>query len=590
MFYEKYIIVLYVDLETEKIKIQKREDLYQYLGGVGVASKLLEENMRPDLDILDEKQPIVFATGAATTIFPVVTKTVAMFLSPLTGELGESYAGGRLAMSMMMAGYDAIVITGKAVRPSYLSISRNNVQLRDARAIWGMQADEVGRVIRERETGSGKRSIIRIGQAGENLVSYANVCVDTYRHFGRLGLGAVFGSKQLKAIAIIGDRDMPIQHYKEYFQVFQGIYKRVTDTDIMAKYHDAGTPINVEPLNAGGGLPTRNLQAASFEYAEDLNGEAFATKNLIRKLACTGCPVGCIHIGQFRRTFDEGHEYEAISVGYDYELIFSLGSYLGMKTSDEVLQLIDIVEQYGMDAMSAGVALGWATEAFQAGLLHLDDTLVSLEFGNMQNYIVALKNIATRTNEFYRTLGMGAAKASEVYGGSDYALTFARNEMSGYHTGYGIILGSVVGARHSHLCNGGYSFDQSMEKLDEEKLVDQIFAEEKERCMLNSLIICLFARKVYDRQTIVSALHSIGREVTDEELTTIGERIYKTKLRIKEKLGFSQTDVKLPKRLFETKSFSGQLDEETAYRLIRKYDEKIKLFMKEESEDTPVTK
>lgn len=575
MFYEKHIVVLYVDLKTEKIRVQKREDLYQYLGGVGVASKLLEENMHPELDILDESQPIVFATGAATTIFPVITKTVAMFLSPLTGELGESYAGGRLAMSMMMAGYDAIVLTGKAERPSYLSISRNNVQLKDARAIWGMQADEVGRVIREREMGSGKRSILRIGPAGENMVNYANVCVDTYRHFGRMGLGAVFGSKQLKAIAIIGDRDMPIQNQKEYFKVFQDIYKRVTATDIMDKYHDAGTPINVEPLNVGGGLPTKNLQAASFEYAEDISGETFATNNLIRKMACAGCPVGCIHIGQFRREFDDGHEYEAISVGYDYELIFSLGSFLGVKTTDEVLQLIDVVEQCGMDAMSAGVVLGWATEAFQSGLVSLEETQVNLEFGNMKNYMIALKNIAMRTNEFYHALGMGAAKAAEIYGGSDFAMTYAGNEMAGYHTGYGIILGSVVGARHSHLCNGGYSFDLSMETLDEDKLVERVFAEEKERCMLNSLIICLFARKAYDRQTIMSALNSIGREVTDQELTDIGEQIYKTKLRIKEKLGFEMTAVKLPKRLFETKSFFGHLDEETTYRLIQKYNDKI---------------
>lgn len=579
MFYEKYISVLYIDLTTGKVNIQKREDLFEYLGGVGVASKLLEENMKPDRDILDTSQPIIFAIGAATTVFPVITKTVAMFLSPLTGELGESYAGGRLAMTMMMAGYDAIVISGKADQHSYLSISRNDVQVKDARAIWGAPTDEVGRVIREREAGSGKRSILRIGTAGENLVDYASVSVDTYRHFGRLGLGAVFGSKNLKAIAVIGDREIPILNYKEYFGVFSGIYKKVTTTDIMSKYHDEGTPINVEPLNAGGGLPTMNLQTARFEHAPALTGEAFATNNLVRKVACTGCPVGCIHIGQFRREFDEGHEYEAISVGYDYELIFALGSFLGIKTTDEVLQLIDVVEQCGLDAMSTGVVLGWATEAFQTGLVSLEQTQVPLEFGNMENYSIGIRNIASRSNEFYKNLGFGVAKAANIYGGSDFAMNYAGNEMSGYHTGYGILLGSTAGARHSHLCNGGYSFDQSMETLDEDKLVEQIFAEEKERCMLNSLIICLFARKVYDRATIISALHAVGREINEEELTAIGEKIYKTKLRIKQQMGFKLTDVKLPARFFETNSFFGKLDEETAYRLIRKYDDKLSKFM-----------
>lgn len=574
MIYEKYIRVLNIDMDTKKIKVDIREDLQQYLGGVGVASKLLEENMKPELDPLDESQPIVFATGAATTVFPVITKTVAMFISPLTGELGESYAGGRMALTMFMAGYDAIVIKGKAKAPSYISITRNSVEVKDARAFWGMPSDVIGQYIRDREPGSGKRSILRIGPAGENGVKFASVCVDTYRHFGRLGLGAVFGSKNLKAISVIGDKYIPIKNFKDYFKVFQDIYKQVTDTEIMDKYHDIGTPINIEPLNAAGGLPTRNLQSGVFENGKDISGEAFAVNNLVRKMACTGCPVGCIHIGQFRREFDKGHEYESISVGYDYELIYALGSFLGVKTRDEILSLIEAVEQAGMDAMSTGVVLGWATEAFANGLISETETEVPLAFGNTASYIKAIELMSDRKNDFYKALGEGVYKASGVYGGRDYAMHFAKNEMAGYHTGYGMILGSAAGARHSHLCNGGYSFDQSMKEFDKEKLVNSIFAEEKERCMLNSLIICLFARKVYTRPTIIAALNSIGRAVTDEELTAIGERIYSTKLRIKKALKFDQLAVELPKRLFETPGLKGLVNEETARELLEMYSKK----------------
>lgn len=581
MIYEKYIRVLYINLNEGKVRVENRKDLQEYLGGVGVASKLLEENLKPELDALDEQQPAVFAIGAATTIFPVVTKTVAMFRSPLTGELGESYAGGRLAMTLFLAGYDAVVITGRSNKPCYITISRTNVEFKDARALWGMDCEEVGRVIREREPGGGKRSIIRIGPAGENMVSFAGVCVDTYRHFGRLGLGAVLGSKNLKAFTVVGDRDLPIKNVKEYFKVYQEIYNRVTDTEIMAKYHDAGTPINIEPLNAAGGLPTKNLRQNVFENGDNISGETFAKKNLVRKMACTGCPVGCIHIGQFRREFDKGHEYEAISVGYDYELIFSLGSFLGVKTSDEILELIEIVEKTGLDAMSAGVVLGWATEAFMKKLITEEQTLVPLAFGKTENYIKALEYIASRKNEFYSVLAQGTDKAAEVYGGRDFAMTFAKNEMPGYHTGYGAIVGAAVGSRHSHLCNGGYSIDQSMKEFNKEKLVDSLFTEEKERCMLNSLVICLFARKVYDRKTILAALNSIGNSYTDEDLTAISERIYKTKLRIKKSLGFNQTEVKLPKRLFETPSMSGQLDEKTTYELIEMYHKKVEAFMAE---------
>ncbi|HBC92757.1 MAG TPA: aldehyde:ferredoxin oxidoreductase [Pelotomaculum sp.] len=575
MLYENTIKVLFVDLSSRKIRIEKRGDLKDFLGGVGVASKLLEENMKPELDPLDEQQPAIFAIGALSSIYPVITKTVAMFISPLTGELGESYAGGRLALTLFMAGYDAVVLTGKSHNPCYLSITRQSVEFMDARPLWGMNSDEVGRVIREKEAGSGKRSILRIGPAGENRVAYASVCVDTYRHFGRLGLGAVLGSKNVKAITVIGDRDIPIANFKEYFKVYRSIYDKVTDTEIMMKYHDVGTPINVASLNAMGALPTKNLSQGRFEHADAITGEAFAANNLVRKLACTGCPVGCIHIGQFRREFGKGYEYEAVSVGYDYELLFSLGSYLGIKTPDEILKLIEAVEKTGLDAMSCGVALGWATEAYQKGLVSDSETMVPLDFGLTENYISAIWHIAGAANDFYSALGRGCYHAATVYGGRDFAMTFAKNEISGYHTGYGIVVGSVVGARHSHLCNGGYAIDQAQKQMSDHEMVDALLQEEKERCMLNSLIICLFARKAYDRATVIGACRAVGLEIEDSDLTQIAEKIFHTKMRIREKLGFTLENVQLPKRFFVTPGLNGVLDETITKKMIGMYAARV---------------
>jgi len=235
-----------------------------------------------------------------------------------------------------------------------------------------------------------------------------------------------------------------------------------------------------------------------------------------------------------------------------------------------------------MDAMSSGVVLGWATEAFMKKMITEEQTLVPLAFGNTANYMKALEYIVEGKNDFYKALAQGVAKASEIYGGKEFAMHFAKNEMAGYHTGYGMILGSTVGARHSHLCNGGYSVDQSMKEFNKEKVVDAIFAEEKERCMLNSLIICLFARKVYDRKTILAALNSIGYNLSDEDLTAIGERIYKTKLRIKKALGFDQMAVKLPRRLFETQGVNGLAEESVAYELISMYHKKTEELMAKE--------
>jgi len=586
MINEKYIRVLYVDLNTGKIRIEQREDLMVYLGGVGVASRLLMENMDPSLDPVAPEQPIIFAIGAGTFVFPVLSKTVAMFVSPHNGSLGESYAGARMAMAMFMAGYDAIVITGKSKRPAYLSVSTDTVVVRDARAIWGLNVEETGHTLRNREhhkgDSIGKRAIIRIGPAGENGVSFACVCVDTYRHFGRLGLGAAMGSKNLKALAIFGNRSVPILNQKRYFKIYQEIYKKCTSTDMMAKYHDAGTPINIMPLNKAGGLPSYNMQAGTFEAADEICGDSFAQKNLIRKMACTGCPVGCIHIGMYRREFDKGHEYEAINVAYDYELIFALGTFLGVGSTDDILALIDVVEKHGIDAMSTGVCLGWATDAYENGYVSLEDTLIELKFGNTANYIEAINHLSMGTNIFYRTLGKGVKHASSKYGGEDFAMHIAGNEMAGYHTGYGSLIGAAVGARHSHLCNGGYSLDQNQTEFNAEKMVDDIFNEEVERCMTNSLIMCLFGRKIYDRETILEALNSIGWSLTDDDLTMVGRRVLREKLLIKKALGFKQKSIKLPKRFFETPSMNGMLDEKVAKSMINMYSVKADELMKED--------
>ena len=579
MIYEKAMRILYIDMESEKIRLETREDLHQYLGGCGLGAKLLEENMKPRLPPLDPAQPIVLAIGPLSTIFPVMTKVAAVFISPLTGEYGESYAAGRLAMSMFLSGFDAIVITGKAKRPSYLSISSRDVQIKDARTIWGNNKGSIGRVIRnEHRKFGGKRSIIRIGTGGENLVSYACVIVDRYRHFGRLGLGALFGSKMLKAISIVGDRTMPVKNFKQYFKVYRELHKKCTESDLMQKYHDIGTPINVLPLNEIGALPTRNMRQNRFEHADKVSGEVFANDYLIRKLTCVGCPVGCIHIAQLRREFaDHGYEYEALSIGYDFELIFALGIFLGLKDPKEILELIEEVEIVGLDSMSTGVVLGWATDALEEGIITENETLTPLKFGELSGYLKAVGCIASAKNEFYQHLGKGVRHAAGIYGGKDYAMQIAGNEMAGYHTGYGALAGAAVGSRHSHLCNGGYSIDQGLKDadVDPEKFAASLLKEELERCMLNSLVMCLFARKIYDRKIILEALESVGFEMTDEDLTESSRQIYAVKLRIKKALGFDLENVKLPKRFFKTPSIHGNIDENTTYEIIRKYKEKL---------------
>ncbi len=575
----RYMRVLNIDLSSGKIDIQDREDLYEYLGGLGIATRLLEEHVRYDLDPLAPEQPIVLAIGLLSAIYPVVTKTVYMFRSPLTGNLGESYAGGRSALALRYAGYDAVVITGKAERPVYLVIGPQVVHIRKADPLWGTGVEEAGRYLRELEPGRGFRSTLRIGQAGEKLIKFAGVNVDTYRHFGRLGGGAVFGSKNLKAIVIYGDRHYPIpKHiFKAYKEVYQEIYDKVTKTDLMEKYHDLGTPVNIMRLNAMNALPTRNLQSSTFEYAEELSGEAFAEHNLVRQVACTGCPVGCIHLALYRHRFGEPQEWESTTLSYDHEPIFALGTFLGMTTRSDFLALLEKVEGYGLDVISTGVLLGWATEAFQRGLI--DENLLGtrLEFGYLEGYLTAVDNLVKKSNQLYQAMAEGTEFAARQYGGLDFAMTLGKHEMTGYHTGYGAAFGQAVGLRHSHLDNAGYSFDQSEDYEEGEWLVDSILEEEKIRCVTNSLIICLFARKVYDIETISKAYRAIGIDVSQEQLEELGEKIYASRLRVKEKLGFDFSQLRFPKRFFETESLHGRLSEEKMQNLLHLFLKRIEI-------------
>ena len=415
MLNQDFIRILHLDLTTGEHRVEDRADLFRdYLGGTGVAMKLLDELVHDERDALDAEQPIIFAIGPLTTIFPVVTKTAATFRSPLTGEYGESHAGGHFASSLRYAGYDALVIGGRAPRPAYLLVDGDRVEVRGAEAMAGMDTIETGRVIRDRIEGAGHRSIIRIGPAGERGVRYANVNVDTFRHFGRLGLGAVFGSKNLKAVATIGQQqiDLP-KDERTYRQVYRQIYDQVLGTDAMKKYHELGTPANILPLNEMGALPSFNVRQSYFGEGEEISGEAFAEGELIMKRACAGCQIGCIHVALYRRPFAPGWEYEHTLVPYDHELVYAVGSLLGVGNRPDVLRLIEDIDRAGMDTISCGTALAWATEALERGILEPGQFEgIDLRWGDADRYARAIEAIARRKSEVGHWLGEGEVAAA----------------------------------------------------------------------------------------------------------------------------------------------------------------------------------
>ncbi len=571
------IRILHVDLTTGEHRTEDRHDLYRdYLGGTGVAVRLLDEAVQADRDALDPDQPVVFAIGPLTTIFPVVTKTAAAFRSPLTGEYGESHAGGHFASSLRYAGYDALVITGRAERLVYLVIDGESVEVRPADAMLGMDVIETGRVIRDRMDGAGHRSIVRIGPAGERGIRYANLNVDTFRHFGRLGLGAVFGSKKLKAVAVVGQQhiDLPTDS-RMYKQVYAEIYDRVLHTDAMKKYHELGTPANVLPLNELGALPTYNVRQGYFGEAAEISGEAFAENELITKRACAGCQIGCIHVALYRRPFAPGWEYEATQVVYDHELVYAVGSLLGVGNRPQILHLIEDIDKAGMDTISCGTALAWATEAMERGIIQPEQFAgIDLRWGDAERYAEAVAAIALGESELGQWLGRGEVAVARHYGGQDFVAAVGGQGIAGYWTGYAHVLGHLLGARHSHVDNAGYAIDQKLEPYTDEAIIDRIIADEAERIVQTCVAICLFARGVYDLETISRALASVGIERGVDELHALGERVYWERVRLRERLGFQARLEDVPHRFFETPTPRGRLEKDRIARMLEIYQDR----------------
>ncbi|MEA3468889.1 MAG: aldehyde ferredoxin oxidoreductase C-terminal domain-containing protein [Thermodesulfobacteriota bacterium] len=552
--------VLVVNLSSDKGQIIQLDGRNTEVGGSGLAALLFNTYGFPERPWNDPGQPVIFAIGPLTGYFPLMSKTVCSFKSPYHDQYTESHAGGRSALSLCFANLDALVIVGKSERLCCLSLSSRSLEIKDVDFMKGMGVNESGRLFRGMSTGSGHRTIFRIGAAGENGAAMANINVDTYRHFGRLGGGAALGAKNLKGIIIHGDAVFSQPDNKEYGSLFAEVYKQVTATDMMKKYHNLGTSANLQGLNDIESLPWRNLQATSDPAIEKINGQRFATDTLLRNSACSGCPVGCIHVGCVREMFDADHRYTFKQVAYDYEMVFSLGSMLGVTDARSVLNILDVMEKAGLDAMSGGVALAWATEATEKGLLSEKETVVKLSFGDAEAYQQATEMLGNSSNDFYRLLGQGSLKAAAEYGGAEFACVLGQ-EMAGYATGEVFFAAQSLGFRHSHLDSGAYSYDQKHSDQDIPGVVEFLISDEAGRAFMTSMVACLFARGVYKDDLLAECLTSVGYPEIAAGIDTTGVHIQKLRWQTRIATGFTPDGITIPKRFFKIKTWKGPIDQ-----------------------------
>ncbi len=551
--------VLVVNLSSGKGQVVQLDGRYTEAGGSGLAALLFQKYGHPERSWSDPDQPVIFAIGPLTGYFPLMSKTVCSFKSPYHDQYTESHAGGRSALSLCFANLDALVIVGRSERLCCLTLSSRSLDIKDVGFMKGMDVDEIGKLFREMSPGSGHRTILRIGPAGENGAAMSCINVDTYRHFGRLGGGAALGVKNLKGIIIHGDAIFSQPDNKEYSRLYSEVYKQVTATDMMKKYHNLGTPANLQGLNDIKSLPWRNLQATSDPAIEAINGERFASDTLLRNSACSGCPVGCIHVGYVREMFNANHRYTFKQVAYDYEPIFSLGTMLNVTDARSVLNILDVMEKTGLDAMSGGVALAWATEATEKGLISDKETGVRLSFGDAEAYQHATEMLGNCSNDFYRLLGQGSLKAAAEYGGAEFACVLGQ-EMAGYATGEVFFAAQSLGFRHSHLDSGGYSYDQKHAEQDIDGVVDFLISDEAGRAFMTSMVSCLFARGVYKDDLLGSCLTSVGYPELAANIGRTGVHIQKLRWQTRIATGFTPEAITIPRRFYKIETWKGPID------------------------------
>jgi len=562
--------VLRVDLTNGRSRVEplNMDWAQSYIGTRGLATKYLWELMDPTADAMSPDNVLIFATGPLTgTMASTGGRYAVITKGPLTGAIACSNSGGKFGPELKFAGYDLLILEGRAPKPVYLHIVDDEVEILPADELWGETVWHTEEWIKSHHQNP-LLKVASIGVAGERGVRFACIVNDLHRAAGRSGVGAVMGSKNLKAIACHGTRGVRVKDPKRFMEVVRETKAKLWESSGRKELTELGTNAMIDTMQEFGGLPTRHFQAVQFEGTEKINPAAMvATKpnghrNLITNKACFGCTIACgriAHVDKEHFTIVNRPEYWHASGGLEYETAYAFGPMAGVDDIDALTFAGFLMNEHGMDPISFGVTLGAAMELYEMGAIPKEETDgVELRFGNPE----ALTAMAEKTGKyegFGQTLGLGAKRLCEKYGHPELFMGVKGQEFAGYDSRalQGMGLGYATSNRGAcHLKHDVFAEDMSDQTGDGKA---KPCKESQDRvAVIDSSGLCLFTTAAWGIEEFQRQLDAACEgDWSLERVLEAGERIWNLERLFNLKAGLTGKDDSLPKRLLETPAPSG---------------------------------
>ena len=563
--------LLRVNLTTRVHRVEEipKDWLRDYLGGRGLADRYLYSEMDPRVDALSPDNMLIFATGPLTGTpvscgarYMVVTK------GALTGAITTSNSGGHWGPELKFAGYDLLIVEGRAQRPSYLFIYDGQVELRDAARYWGCGVSETEDGIRE-ELGIPALRIASIGPAGENLVRFACIMNDKHRAAGRSGVGTVMGSKNLKAIAVRGTGGIEIADPTAFLQAFWKMRLSMKDSPGRKSFAELGTAATIDLTQAFGALPTRNFIDGQFEHYENLNGNTIKETRLVANKACFACTIACGRVTRLDGAADKflvnmhPRNWRTAGEGPEYEAAWALGADTGVGDLDAVIKANWLCNDLGMDPISMGATLAAAMELYQRRVIGDSDVELPLNFGSAEALVRMVEATAYREG-FGNELAEGSKRMGEKFNNPDVFMGSKGQEFPAYDPrgfqGMGIAYATCNrGACHLRAWTPAPESSGEMDPHVPEGKSEWVVHEQHRTTVHDSTGICLFVNAAGGplEMLVPCTAAATGVPYTLEDFIKIGERTWNLERLWNLKAGLTKADDTLPKRLLTEAHDSG---------------------------------